>query len=97
MGLELTINLDLTIFSRETKRIVKSRSYCILKICNNELNRNELLFRRTFHLSSEKNERKYVFHLSPTFPLLGRARLLLLQLRLQESCLILSILRSILS
>jgi len=28
MGLELTINLDLTIFSRETKRIVKSRSYC---------------------------------------------------------------------
>jgi len=28
MGLKLTINLDLTIFSRETKHIVKSRSYC---------------------------------------------------------------------
>jgi len=30
MGLELTINLNLTIFSRETERIVKSRSYCNL-------------------------------------------------------------------
>jgi len=30
MGLELTINLNLTIFSRETKHIVKSRSYCTI-------------------------------------------------------------------
>jgi len=29
MGFESTINLDLTTFSRETKRIVKSRSDCI--------------------------------------------------------------------